>query len=426
VTGAVDSLTERAVIGEPPRIAVMGRTVAPLLALAVFINYVDRGNLATAAPLIKDQFHLSVAQIGLLLSAFAWSYTACQPLSAWLAERINPYRTLAFGLALWAVATALSGLATGFWMLIALRVALGVGESAAFPCSSKLLAQHLPSHRLGAANGLIAVGLALGPAFGTFFGGLMMAKAGWRTVFIVFGLASLIWLLPWWRATRHAAAQAQPAPSEPSPTFRAILARRDLWGAGIGHFSSNYAFYFVISWLPLYLVKARGFTISQMAEIGGLIYLVYAASAFLTGQVTDRWIRAGGSDTLVRKTATTLSHVSVAATLMVCAFAGRDLAVASLFCAGFAFGLNTPNIYAIGQTLAGPRAGGHWMGVQNGLGNTAGIVGPIITGLVIDRTGQFFWAFVIAAVVALLGAVGWTLVIRRIEPLDWAAPVRSA
>lgn len=111
---------------------------------------------------------------------------------------------------------------------------------------------------------------------------------------------------------------------------------------------------------------------------------------------------------------------------MVCAFAGRDLAVVSLVCAGFAFGLNTPNIYAIGQTLAGPRAGGHWMGVQNGLGNTAGIVGPIVTGLVIDQTGQFFWAFVIAAVVALLGAAGWTLVIRRIEPLDWSGARASA
>lgn len=302
---AVDNVMEPGLVSAPPRPAPLGRTVAPLLALAVFINYVDRGNLATAAPLIKDQFHLSVAQIGWLLSAFAWSYTACQPLSAWLAERINPYRTLAAGLALWAVATALSGLATGFWMLVALRVALGVGESAAFPCSSKLLAKHLPSDRLGRANGLIAVGLALGPAFGTFFGGLLMARLGWRAVFLVFGLGSLLWLLPWWRATRHAAAQAEPAATEPSPTFRAILARRDLWGAGIGHFSSNYAFYFVISWLPLYLVKARGFTIAQMAEIGGVIYLVYAASSFLTGQVTDRWIRAGGSDTLVRKTATT-------------------------------------------------------------------------------------------------------------------------
>ena len=126
-----------------PKITVIGPAVVPLLAIAVFINYVDRGNLATAAPLIKDQLHLSSTQIGVLVSAFFWSYVPAQILVGWVADRINPYRTLAVGLALWSIATALSGVATGFAMLISLRLLLGLGESAAFPCSSKLLAQHL-------------------------------------------------------------------------------------------------------------------------------------------------------------------------------------------------------------------------------------------------------------------------------------------
>jgi len=157
----------------------IGKGVVALLALAVFINYVDRGNLATAAPLIGSELKLSNTQIGLLLSAFFWTYTPGQILSGWLAERINAYRTLALGLAIWSLATALSGIASGFVALIILRLVLGLGESAAFPCSSKLLAEHLPRHRLGAANGLIGVGLALGPAFGTYGGGTIMAHFGW-------------------------------------------------------------------------------------------------------------------------------------------------------------------------------------------------------------------------------------------------------
>ncbi len=404
----------------------IGAGVVPLLALAVFINYIDRGNLATAAPLIKDELHLSGAQIGLLLSAFFWTYTPSQLLAGWLAERINAYRTLAIGLALWALATAATGLATGFAALIALRLVLGVGESAAFPCSSKLLAQHLPAHKLGGANGMIALGLSLGPAFGTFVGGSLMVQLGWRATFVVFGLGSLVWLWPWLTATRHASARADAPSDVRAPSFFAILKHREAWGASLGHFSANYAFYFVISWLPLYLVKERGFSVAQMAQIGGLIYVVYAASALATGWLTDRWMQAGASATLARKTAAVACHVVVAAALLGCAMGDATVSVACLFVAGTGFGLNTAGIYAIGQTIAGPTGGGKWIGLQNCVGNTAGIVGPIITGLIIDRTGQFFWAFIVAGAVSLVGVIGWAVLIRRVSPIAWGAAVKGA
>src|ERR1700755_1648908 len=106
----------------------IGAAVGPLLALAIFTHSVDRGTLATAAPLMKDELKLSGGQIGLLLSAFFWVYTPAMPLSGWLAEKINPYRTLAAGLLIWSLATIASGLATGFWALVALRALLGLGE----------------------------------------------------------------------------------------------------------------------------------------------------------------------------------------------------------------------------------------------------------------------------------------------------------
>ena len=411
---------------ETPRaaapIAALGRWVIPLLALAVFINYVDRGSLPTAAPLIKDELNLTGVQLGVLISAFFWTYTPGQVLAGWLGEKINPYRTLALGLAIWSIATAVMGVATGFAMILALRLLLGLGETAAFPCSSKIIAQHVPPHQLGAANTQISLGLSLGPAFGTLTGGLLMAAVGWRGSFLIFGLVSLVWLIPWWLATRHTSAAANAAPAEDEsdvPSFRAIIARPELWGAGLGHFAGNYGFYFVISWLPLYLVKVQGYSITNMAKIGALVYVTYAVGAVVSGQLTDLWMRRGASANLARKTFAVGSTAAAAAALGLCAIGSPAMAVVCIFLASFALGVLSPNVFAIGQTLAGPRAAGKWVGVQNCLGNVAGIVAPLITGYLMDSAGGFPAAFVVAGGVTLLGVVGWGLVIPKIKAVDW-------
>ncbi len=409
----------------PPARVRLRPAVLPLLALAILINYVDRGNLATAAPIMKGELHLSNTQIGFLVSAFFWSYVPSHALANWLIERLNAYRTLALGLALWGLATAASGLATGFVSLLILRILLGVGESAAFPCSSKLIAQHVSPERLGAANGMITTGLALGPAIGTFFGGLMMAATGWRPVFLLFGLMSLLWLWPWLATTRAASVAATRHSEGPCPSVWVILKRWEARGASLGQFCGNYAVYFVISWLPLYLVKARGLTMAEMASLSGLIYLVYAASTVISGWACDRWIAAGASVTAARKGAIVGGYLVIAACLVACALGDLRVSVISLFIAGFAFGVNAPANYSIAQILAGPRVGGKWVSLQNGFANIAGIVAPIVTGVVVDKTGAFSWAFVIAGAVSVLGALAWALLIGRIEPIDWDAQPSS-
>lgn len=404
-----------------PARAAFGPLVVPLLALAVFINYVDRGNLATAAPLIKGELSLSSTQIGILISAFFWAYTPGLVLSGWLADRFNAYLTLAVGLAIWSIATLLSGFAGGFTALLLLRLLLGVGESAAFPCSSALIAKHVPANKLGAANGLVIVGLSLGPAVGIFFGGMMMAELGWRGVFILFGAVSLLWLVPWLLVTRRLSREsAPPAPGE-TTSFQAILARPEVWGASLGHFSVNFGFYFVVSWMPLYLVQQQGYSLTQMASIGGALYLVYASGSFLSGLVSDRWIQAGGTPNRVRKTFFMATHVVAATGLLACAMVPPLVAIGCLFVTALALGAVGPHIFATGQTLAGPKAAGKWIGVQNGWANFAGILGPIVTGVLVDRTGSFQAAFVVAAGFTLLGVIGWGLMIRKIEPVDWTA-----
>jgi MFS family permease len=397
----------------------LGTAVIPLLALALFINYVDRGNLATAAPLIKDELKLTASQLGVLISAFSWTYALAMPLSGWLAERFGAYRIVAIGLAVWSLATLLTGFATGFAAILALRMLLGLGESAAFPCSSKLIAENVPHHRLGAANGLISQGLSLGPAFGVFFGGLLMADFGWRRVFLVFGALSLLWLVPWTLSTGRASAEARAAPRTPSPSFAAILARRELWGVALGHLSGNYGFYFMISWLPLYLVKARGFSIAEMATTLGLVYLTYAAVCGAGGWITDRWIKAGATQGQARKTIAVVAHLAGALGLMMAVWGSPVLAIAGFFVAGAGFGLVSPHTFATAQVLAGPGATGKWMGLQNGISNLAGIVGPLITGVLIDRTGGYGAAFVLSAAVVVAGIAAWLVLIPRVEPLTW-------
>lgn len=392
--------------------------ILALLALATFINYVDRGNLATAAPLIKSELTLSNSEYGLLVSAFFWVYAPGQILAAWLVQRINGYRTLAIGLTLWSAATIACGFATGFASLLVFRVLLGIGESAGVPASSHLLAQHLAPERLGNANAFVLAGSYLGPAVGTFAGGLFIAYAGWRTLFIVFGAISSLWLAPWLISTRRLAAKADVA--DTGPPFRELLTKRQLWGASIGHFCSNYPFYLVLSWLPLYLVRSQGFSIASMARLGGAVYGMSAVVCLCAGWIADRWISRGAALNRVRLSMICVSQVIWALCMMACGLGDSSLAVAGLLMSSTAAGLSGFNVYAIGQTLAGPKAAGKWIGIQNAIGNLAGIVAPIITGVLIDWTGKYTLGFLVAGLVALIGACSWIFLVRRVEPMAWS------
>jgi MFS family permease len=418
---------EGVIASERPKPLALGAAVVPLLALAVTIQYVDRGNIATAAPLIKRELGLSATQIGILVSAFYWTYTPGNVLSGWLSHRINAYRTLALGLALWSTATFLSGFAGSFAVLLGLRLLLGVGESTFFPCNSRIQAQWLAPARQGAANGLIGVGMALGPAFGTWAGGNLMAVSGWRASFLFLGAISILWLIPW----RLMAAPALDKPERTQtggdcPSYWTIIRRRDFWGAALGQFFGNYSFYFVISWMPLYLVEARGFTVAAMATTVTTIYLVYGAACWASGALTDWWMAAGASSNLARKSALVGSGLIVAPALVAAGFAGPQWSIPCLVVAAIGNGLCTGNFSAAAQTLAGPAAGGRWMGAQNAFANIAGIVGPMITGAIIDATHGFAWAFISAGAIGLLTVVPWGLVVRRIEPLKWESQAAPA
>lgn len=411
-----------ATIAQPHSVTGHARWLVLLLGIGVFINYVDRGNLATAGPLLKTELALSNTAFGLLVSAFFWVYAPAQLLAGWAAQRFCAYRVLAAGLALWAVATIATGLAGGFVALLALRLVLGLGESVIFPCASKLIADHVPPERYGQANSATALGLSIGPAFGTYVGGLVMAHYGWRPSFILFGAVSLLWLLPWLRLPRDAARPH--AATGPSPSLLAIARRRPAIAAALGHFCVNYSFYFMLAWLPVYLVKVHGYSIAGMAAMGGLLYLVDAASALLFGYLPDRWIAAGASPNRARKTMMAGGTLISAAALLAAGLGDAGVAMAALFVSKIFGGMTGSNIYATAQTLAGPSAAGKWVGFQNAIGNLAGIIAPLLAGWLIDQSGNFTAAFLVAAGISLIGSFCWGVAIGRIAPLDWPGVTR--
>jgi len=391
-----------------------------LVTLAVFINYIDRGNLATAAPLMQDQLGLSATQLGVLGSAFYYSYVPLMPVAGWFAERFGPKRVLAAGILLWSLATAFTGLAGGFTALLMLRLLLGVGESVAFPAATKVVAATVPVERLGFANGFMSFGYLIGPAVGTAIGGYLMGWFGWRPVFVLFGLASLLWLWPWLRL-RLPSSTASAAAQSTAPGFPAILSQRALWGASLGHFASNYSYYFIIAWLPFYLVRVRGFSITAMATTASWAYLLNAVAALATGWLTDRWIRNGRTPTRVYKPIMALAQLGSFACMAAMAMLPATGSVAALLIFEFIAGCSYPGLFAIPQIIAGPEATGRWVGVQNACGNIAGMVAPVLTGYLVDRTGRFDLAFALAAMVSVVGFIGWIWILPRIAPIDWSA-----
>lgn len=391
-----------------------------LLGLAVFINYIDRGNLATAAPLIKDELHLSTTQLGFLLTAFFITYMPMQILVGWLTDRFGAARVLVIGFVVWSLAMSLSGFAHAFATLVLLRLALGVGESVFFPTSSAIVARCFPESSRGIANGVIAAGVYCGPAFGIFFGGLLIASFGWRAFFIAFGLASLVWIIPWLIVAQSRLIERRAETAVAAPATWVILRQRSLWGASLGHFCSNYVLYFVLSWIPYYLVHERGWSMIEMAKIGGSASLLSALTSLLAGWLMDRWIAAGSSATVVRKTFLGVGAVAGAVCIIGCAESGTRTSLVLLLLASASFGLVGPNIFAVAQTLAGANAAGRWVGIQNCLANIAGLIAPLLTGILVDRTGNFMLAFWIVGAVSVLGGAAWVFGVGPVMQIDWS------
>ena len=392
-------------------------TLVFLLGAAVFLNYVDRGAIGIAAPLMKSDLDLSEEAYGVAFSAFFWIYAPVQLFAGWLCDRFSVYKLMAAGILLWAGSTFLMGFAGGFASLLVLRVMLGVGESISFPGSSKIIARHVPKEKRGVANASVAMGIALGPAAGTLAGGMILQSLGWQAIFFTFGIVTLVWLLPWRQTVRALPTTGYRDEGQRVP-LGLLMTKWPLWSMSIVHALGNYCFYFLLAWLPLFLTKSRGFSIGEMTMLATLGYAVQGACALSFGHFSDWWTRSGRSEAACRRWMMVASQSTAAGAILGLAFARDAVTIGILLCiAGAASASLSLNLYAVAQMFAGPRASGTWVGVQNAIGNLSGIIGPIVTGIVVQRAG-YDSAFILTAAIAAFGAAWWAIGVPKIEQVD--------
>jgi MFS transporter, ACS family, D-galactonate transporter len=398
-----------------------------LLVASAVINYVDRANLSMAMPQIEQRFALSPLQIASLLGAFFWTYALLQlfGIVGWLSDRFQPGWVLFYGYMLWTVVTGLTGLATSFTVLFVLRLLLGLGESVAYPCYSRIFAG-MPQQYRGRANSAIDAGTKMGPAAGVFVAGLILTHLGWRSLFIIFGVGGMLWLLPWGKAM----------PSVEQPESRAltqdfiearhsivkILKHRSAWGTFIGHFCGNYFYYFLLAWLPRFLVDEEHLSVATMSNVTSGLFFLIGCSTLTAGWVSDRLVARGVSPSIARR-GMAAGGLAVGSCLVFSSvLSGHQVASLALlaFCS-VGYGAFSSNHWAITQTLAGPAMAGRWSSLQNGFANFSGIMAPWIAGLVLAHEGSSRFAFSIAGAVALAGALSYGLLVWRVEPVNWDA-----
>jgi MFS transporter, ACS family, D-galactonate transporter len=397
-----------------------------LLVASAVINYVDRANLSMAMPQIELRFALTPLQIASLLGAFFWTYALLQlfGIVGWLSDRFQPGWVLFYGYLLWTVVTGLTGLATSFTAIFVLRLLLGLGESVAYPCYSRIFAG-MPQQYRGRANSAIDAGTKMGPAAGVFVAGLILAHLGWRLLFIIFGVGGLLWLLPWGKmmpqveAPRETRALAQDF-LESRHAMVKILKRRSAWGTFIGHFCGNYFYYFQLAWLPRYLMQEEHLSIETMSNVTSGMFFLIGCSTLIAGWVSDRLVERGVSPSIARRGMTAGGLMVGSCLVFSSLLSGHQAASLALlaFCC-FGYGAFSSNHWAITQTLAGPAMAGRWSSLQNGIANFSGIMAPWVAGMVLARQGNSRLAFSIAGAVSLTGALAYGLLVWRVEPVDW-------
>jgi MFS family permease len=279
-----------------------------------------------------------------------------------------------------------------------------------------MICRHVPPERRGLANAVVMTGVALGPAVGTLIGGSILATFGWRPMFVVFGMASALWLIPWGGLVRTL--PVREGTDHASFPLRKVIGRWSLWAMGIGHATSNYGLYFLLAFLPLFLVQQRGLTIVQMTMLATLGYAVQAASALTFGAISDRWTRAGGSEARIRRAMLVCGHLIYGVAIMALFAVHSMPMIALLLCIlGACAGPVSVNIYAVAQMFAGERASGTWVGIQNAVGNVSGIFGPALAGFIIDRRG-YGSAFALASAISIAGGLWWAFVVPGIRQID--------
>jgi len=417
--------------------------VLVLLSLGTTINYLDRAVLGIAAPLLSRELHLGAGVLGLLFSAFSWTYAAAQVPGGVLLDRFGTRLVYGLAVSVWSVFTLLQGMVSGLGALLACRLGLGAAEAPCYPATSRVLGTWFPQVERARANGVFSLGQYFGLAFLSPVLFWIAASWGWRALFWLAGSLGALFAAGWFMRYRepHESSHVNEAELEHiraggglirdagSSSYswrnmRRLLANRQFLGAALGQYASNSTLVFFLTWFPTYLANAHHIAMRSAGLLAALPYLAASAGVLLGGWWSDWLIRRTGSATIGRK-APIVTGLCMASTLVLSAFVHSNAAVIGIMSFVF-FGQGMCNLgWTLITDLSPPGLRGLTTGTFNLFTNIAGITTPLVIGLVVGSTSSFLGGLGFVSAVAVLGVLCYLVLlgpVRRIELEDGRAP----
>jgi MFS family permease len=397
------------------------------------INYVDRVALSVAAQPIAKEFDLSPVALGYLFSSFLWTYLLCLLPMGIIVDRWGTRITNAVSIAVWSAATMLTGATGSFATLVATRLAMGAGEASTYPAGGRVIREWAPVSERGFATAIFNSGAYAGPAFGALFLAWMIGLVGWRGSFIIAGAIGLVWLAAWLRWFRKPeqvdwldaaerqkilaerdADEASLATTSGASGFRELLRTRTMWGLALTQGCAVYTQYLFLTWLPNYLQTTRDLTILKTGFYTALPYGLAVLLGIMLGRVSDRLLdparaRAGGRRVMI------VVMMLSSAVIIAAPFVSSIWAIVALITISLT-GISTAvslNIALTNDLLRRPQDAGKATSILIVGGNIFGILAPVVTGYVIAWSGSYNWAFGLAGILLVIGAVSALMLTRR-------------
>jgi len=411
-----------------PRLRRFRATILVMLFLTGVVNYLDRSTLAIANPLIRGDLGLSPVEMGVLLSAFSWSYALAQLPTGALVDRVGPRFLLGAGMVLWSLAQAVGGFVTNLWQFATARAVLGVGEAPQFPAGARVISRWYSSRDRGMPIGVFNASSSIGPALAPPLLTALMTILGWRGMFIVMGVAGLFVAVAWYalyrdpedsglsleelRPTHDQDAQAASNPVSLRQWGR-LFRHQTTWGMAFGFAGALYLIWLYLTWLPGYLVTERHLSVKGTGWVASVPF-IFGFFGSLAGGFWSDWLASKGvAPILSRKLPIIVGLLGMAAfTVPAALTTSTPVAVLCIALAVFSGNVATANAWALATTAAPPAYVASLGSIQNFGGYFGGSFAPVVTGLVVERTGSFAPALIAGAVIAALSAVVYLVLVR--------------
>ena len=410
--------------------------VLALITFATFLNYLDRAVMGVAAPSMTAELGISPALLGIILSAFSWTYAFAQIPGGMILDRLGTRLTYAFSLASWSFFTLLHGIAPNVTSIIFFRLGLGVAEAPCFPTNSRVLSTWFPQHERARANAVYSVGMYAGVAFFSPVLFWITGTWGWRALFLSAGAVGILYALVWYVSYRepqhsrsvnqaeldHIEAGGGLAYSGAAVPFewrlvKRLLAKRQILGASIGQFCGNSTLVFFLTWFPTYLATERGMDWIKSGFYTVLPYIAATAGVLLGGIVSDVIIRRTGSVSLGRKLPI-VSGLLLASTIILANYVDSNTLVIVVMSIAF-FGQGMVNLgWTLISDVAPKPLIGLTAGVFNLCTNLAGIITPLVIGFVVEATGSFYGALAYIGTLALVGAASYIFIVGDVHRVE--------